>query len=30
MKQSTRELIYKILIAIASVLAGMFSGQAIN
>jgi hypothetical protein len=30
MKESTKNLIYKILIAIASVLAGMMSGQAMN
>jgi hypothetical protein len=30
MKDSTKKLIYKILIAIASVLAGMISGQAMN
>jgi hypothetical protein len=30
MKESTRNLIYKILIAIASILAGLVSGQAIN
>lgn len=30
MKSSMKELIYKILIAIASVLAGVLSGQAMN
>ncbi|WP_163178023.1 smalltalk protein [Bacteroides sp. 51] len=30
MKSSTKNLIYKILIAIASALAGVISGQAMN